>query len=91
MILGHDIDLEKVVALSKLALVGKFKRKSISRATLVLWMDTHSTKMLDYMSAFHLIVKGWLCFELRESKDMDIILSKTRLRGPFSIVFKRWQ
>ena len=39
MVLGHDIGLEKVEALSKLTLEGNFMRNIVSRAFLVLWMD----------------------------------------------------
>lgn len=82
--------MEAVESLSAKALVGKFTGKVVSRDSPIKLKEVGWQKLLGYCLRFHILVKGWLCFECNSGKDVEKILSKAWLWGPSSLVLKKW-
>jgi hypothetical protein len=49
--------------------------KYVLRSHLVYWLDNDWRKVLGYSLRFHILVKGWLCFEVRSVEYLEVILA----------------
>ena len=49
----------------KFALVGCFMGKEVNRGALKSWLEADWPKVLGYTPYFHILVRGWICFDVR--------------------------
>jgi hypothetical protein len=68
-----DIGMNSVEVFSAQALVGHFMKRVVSKSPLSKWMETEWRDLMGYLSHFHLLLKGWLCFEFISDEDLELI------------------
>ena len=57
-----------------LALVGKLMGKMVSKFYLLQWLEAGLRPLLGYIPHFIILVKGWLCFELKTQSDLELVM-----------------
>ena len=86
LVVGEDIQLDRVQHLSECALVGRLENTKATFATMKDWMISYWRPILLYNPLFSTLVNGWYIFHFLNPKDREKIERRTWLVGRGSLV-----
>jgi hypothetical protein len=91
LVFGEDIDMDRVVEFSELAVVGRARGKRLGTTFLRSWMEKSWGSNLSAPSlAFRLLAKGWFAFVFTASLMSLGFFPKLGVWSDTPIVLKRW-
>jgi hypothetical protein len=91
MVVGEDMNLEKIMDFHGLSLIGCFHSCQKVEETLISWMKIQWFLLLGYLPRFHLVLKVWLCFIMRLNVDVDKIMGKKWYWGSSILSMEIWR
>jgi hypothetical protein len=90
LVFDEDIDMDRVVEFSELAVVGRARGKWLSSPFLRSWMESSWGSNLSVLPSIRLLARGWFAFVFSATSDVSWVLSKTWSMVGTPIVLKRW-
>ena len=75
-VVGRDIYLDKVEALSRRALIGRLEYVSMEKKDWFSWETEHWNPFLTYVPAISLLARGWIVFVFLEDAHATEVLSR---------------
>ena len=87
---GRDIYMDRVEALSRRALIGRLEYASIEKKDWVSWASEFWKPFLSYVPSISLLVRGWIVFVFLEDSHASEVLSCLWRVGNGSLVLDRW-
>jgi hypothetical protein len=90
LVFGEDIDMDRVVEFSELAVVGRARGKRLGSPYLRSWMETSWGSNLSVLPSIRLLARGWFAFVFSATTDVSWVLSKTWSMDGTPIVMKWW-
>ena len=87
---GRDIYMDRVEALSRRALIGRLEYVSMEKKDWFSWASEQWKPFLTYVPAISLLVRGWVVFVFLEEAHASEVLSRLWRVGNGSLVLDRW-
>lgn len=60
----------------RLALVSISMGNMIKSKSLKQWLEANWNKVLGYTPICHILVRGWICFEMRSEIDLEFVFKQ---------------
>ena len=73
---GRDIYMDRVEALSRRALIGRLEYVSLEKKDWVSWATEYWKPFLTYVPTIILLVRGWIVFVFLEESHASEVLSR---------------
>ena len=89
-VVGRDIYMERVEALSRRALIGRLEYVSMEKKDWLSWATEFWKPFLTYVPTISLLVRGWIVFVFLEESHATDVLSRLWRVGNGSLVLDRW-
>ena len=88
-VLGQNVTVDMVLALSNRALVVRFEYLKLSRAFVISWVREYWKSLLISVPKVLTLVNGWTMFQFLTIKDCATVESRYWILGEGSLVLKR--
>ena len=80
-VLGHDVTIDMVSALSPCALVGRFEYFKLSRSVILAWVREVWKPILKTIPKVVMLINGWVPFQFLTIDDKTTIESQYQILG----------
>ena len=80
-VLGHDVTIDMVSALSPCALVGRFEYFNLSRSVILSWVREVWKSILKIVPKVVMLINGWVPFQFLTVDDRTTIESQYQILG----------
>ena len=89
-VVGRDIYLDRVEALSRCALIGRLEYVSMEKKDWLSWATEFWKPFLSYIPTISLLARGWIVFVFLENAHATEVLNRLWRVGKGSLVLDHW-